>query len=380
MSSSRLEVELKRDFPGIMSDPDLDFSVSKGREALLRQTLPVIDTDQQTTGNPEVRVARIAEADGYYMSGLRISVSVSPSMPNLNSTLGALLVGTSASSLLYGVSTMQAYIYYQHFPGDHWALKSFVAFIWITEGVHFGCMMNTLYSVLVVDDTTLLEKPLGDLGEPRSTNALIFITITLAVSVHIFFTRRIWKLFNTWLLPNIFHAMSLLQFSAGVALCALSLRLSSISELMSHWKWVGVLMWTVGAVEDTMITATLVYWLARQRKYAHHSTNAFLDKIIMWSIETGFITFSLSLVIVISFSTMPHDYVWMALSVIQARMYCISLYTSLNSRSVLRDMLAVERHLTFSGIGGIATPSHPIIRIEQLSVQQEAQAIETRPK
>nr|GAT61401.1 predicted protein [Mycena chlorophos] len=306
MSSSRLEVELKRDFPGIMSDPDLDFSVSKGREALLRQTLPVIDIDQQTTGNPEVRVARIAEANGYYVAGLRISVSgdtssetwdaveraeaeslhachrcgeegqrarrgwqtsrkrstvltfyhsrrvrlispfelwawlvkryciewrtccvnfqplalgtlfqanygrpfklkdknaavrpftvLSPSMPNLNSTLGALLVGTSASSVLYGVSTMQAYIYYQHFPGDHWALKSFVAFIWITEGVHFGCMMNTLYSVLVVDDTTLLEEPLGNLREPRSTNALIFITITLAVSVHIFFTRRIWKL------------------------------------------------------------------------------------------------------------------------------------------------------------------------------------------
>ena len=45
---------------------------------------------------------------------------------DLDITIGALLIGTFISVALFGFTTLQAYNYYLHYPGDQWKLKGLV--------------------------------------------------------------------------------------------------------------------------------------------------------------------------------------------------------------------------------------------------------------
>ncbi|KAJ7052226.1 hypothetical protein C8F01DRAFT_625572 [Mycena amicta] len=252
-----------------------------------------------------------------------------------NPTLGALLIGTMCGAILFGVTTMQAYVYFSRFPDDHWMIKSTVAFVWTAEATHVGTVSHTLYTLLVTDyghPERLLERP------PRSIIGYIFITVTVAVAVQVFFSYRIWILSKSRIIPYITYTLSFVRFAIGTALFAVGLGVSSVTEFGTKWQWLGITMWSLSAAEDVTITATLVYLLWAQRTKVHKSTTAFLDKIIMWAIETGLLTCSFSLITVILFHLMPGNFIWIAFSTLEARMFSNSLFASLNSRAVLREM------------------------------------------
>ncbi|KAJ7066314.1 hypothetical protein C8F01DRAFT_1365869 [Mycena amicta] len=261
-----------------------------------------------------------------------------------NSTIGAMLLGTMVGAVLFGVTTMQAYMYWTRFPDDHWAIKATVCFIWLAEATHVGLVTNTVYELLIVDyghPERLLERP------PRSIIGYIFMTVTIAVSVQVFFSYRIYVLSQSRIIPFITYTLSFVRLAFGTSLFSVGLSVTSVTQLITKWQWIGLVMWSLSAAEDVLITGTLVYLLMQQKGRVHKTTNAFLDKIIMWSIETGLLTSSFSLITVILFHTMPNNFIWIAFSTIEARMFSNSLLASLNSRSVLREIR--DRPKLFSG-------------------------------
>ncbi|KAF7290418.1 hypothetical protein HMN09_01299900 [Mycena chlorophos] len=269
---------------------------------------------------------------------------------NPNPTLGALLIGVLGGCVLYGVSTMQVYMYYQRFPDDHRIMKFFVMFIWIAEGTHVGAIANTLYTLCIIDyghPERLLERP------PREEPLVAPTQVRAAhlPAVQLFFSYRILILSRSRIIPYLMTVISLIRFALGTSLFAVGLNVTSVTEFGTKWQWLGIAMWGLSAVEDMTITSTLVYLLMIQRKNVHRSTTAFLDKIIMWSIETGLLTSSFSLTTVILYHTMPNNYIWVAFSTLEARMFANSLYASLNSRATLRDMQGTSRNLNFSASG-----------------------------
>ncbi|KAF7320524.1 hypothetical protein HMN09_00136100 [Mycena chlorophos] len=252
-----------------------------------------------------------------------------------NPTLGALLVGTLCGAVLFGVTTVQAYIYSTRFPDDHWMIKSTVAFIWCAEAAHMAAVSNTLYTYTVLDygnPESLLTRP------PRSIVGYIFITVTIAVAVQVFFSYRIYVLSQSRIVPMITYLLSLIRLGLGYSLFAVGNSVTSLQEFSTKWQWLGVTMWTLSAVEDVTITLTLVFLLWQQRGRAAKTTTAFIDKIILWSLETGFLTAAFSLSTVLLFHTMPNNFIWIGCSVVEARVFSNSLFASLNSRSVLREM------------------------------------------
>ncbi|KAF7291164.1 hypothetical protein MIND_01259600 [Mycena indigotica] len=252
-----------------------------------------------------------------------------------NPTLGAMLVGTLCGCILYGVTCVQAYIYSTRFPDDHWMIKFSVCFIWMAESAHTGTVCHTLYTLLINDyghPELLLARP------PRSIIGYIEITVIIAVYVQVFFSYRIWVLSKSRIIPAFTYTLSLVRFGLGTTLFSVGLNVKSVTEFGTKWQWLGIAMWSLSAVEDVTITSALVYLLFQQRKNVHKSTTAFLDKIIMWSIETGMLTCSFSLATVILFHLMPNNFIWIAFSTLEARMFSNSLLASLNSRSVLREL------------------------------------------
>ncbi|KAI6102920.1 hypothetical protein F5141DRAFT_1133767, partial [Pisolithus sp. B1] len=51
--------------------------------------------------------------------------------------------------MLYGITTLQTYVYYMHYSEDASITKSIVAAIWIFDTLHVSFMCHMLYYYLV---------------------------------------------------------------------------------------------------------------------------------------------------------------------------------------------------------------------------------------
>ncbi|KAI9437001.1 hypothetical protein H4582DRAFT_2129800 [Lactarius indigo] len=81
-----------------------------------------------------------------------------PALIPVNNTLGALFIGTILSSIIYGVTWLQVYSYYNsHSSRDRWPLKSFVAFLMYTfsKALPFQPMIVTSHPTRLIDSANV---------------------------------------------------------------------------------------------------------------------------------------------------------------------------------------------------------------------------------
>ncbi|KAI6163247.1 hypothetical protein EDD17DRAFT_1572162 [Pisolithus thermaeus] len=69
---------------------------------------------------------------------------------------GSFLIAGLTSAMLYGITTLQTYVYYMHYPEDAAIIKFLVAAIWILDTLHVSFMCHALYYYLVKPKYLLL--------------------------------------------------------------------------------------------------------------------------------------------------------------------------------------------------------------------------------
>ncbi|KAF7355528.1 hypothetical protein MSAN_01469800 [Mycena sanguinolenta] len=211
--------------------------------------------------------------------------SVLPPPFNPNVTLGALEIGVLVSYVLFGITTVQTYIYSTRFPDDPWKLKAFVAFVWLCEFAHAICIGHTVYTYTITDyghpERLLLPVP-------KSLEVAVFFSGIIAASVQCFFSRRIYVLSESLYIPCFTWILALLRCALSVVAFVSGIRMDALRSYESHWGWLAITLWTVSAANDVIIAATLVYLFSRRRNNAlafrNRSTAALVDKLIAWTI------------------------------------------------------------------------------------------------
>ncbi|KAJ7083053.1 hypothetical protein B0H15DRAFT_851016 [Mycena belliarum] len=257
----------------------------------------------------------------------------SPSF-DADSTLGALLVGTLVSYVLFGVTTTQVYIYYDRFPEDSSKMKAMVASVWLGELAHVICIGHSLY-VMVITDYGHPER-LAHI--PSSLFAATFVGGMVSAGVQSFFAFRIYILSKSLWIPCICWAMSLFRvlpsnivtFSYGIH--------EPLGEFIDKWNWLFDTVWAISAANDLLIAISLVFLLYRQRNYTLKRTTAVVNKLIAWTVETGVVTSAAGIIMMAFFIINRASFIWMAWFVVIARLFSNSLLASLNSRASLRAL------------------------------------------
>ncbi|KAJ7844676.1 hypothetical protein B0H13DRAFT_2364070 [Mycena leptocephala] len=273
----------------------------------------------------------------------------SPSF-DADSTLGALLIGTLVSYVLFGVATTQTYIYYGRFPDDSRAMKATVALVWCAEFAHAICIGCTIYSMVITNyghPERLVQLP----------NSLVASTVIGSLVSPILL-----RLPNLHPLQKSHHPVHLLgpitvpRHPPNVVMLKFGIH-EPLGDFLSSWGWLFDTVWAVSAVNDLFIASTLVVLLYRRRSLGLKSTAAVVDKMITWTIETGVVTSIASIVMMSVFLSMRFNFIWMALFVIIPRraftpsvpplvsmsnktthivVFSNSFFASLNSRAALR--------------------------------------------
>ncbi|KAJ7439363.1 hypothetical protein FB451DRAFT_1377974 [Mycena latifolia] len=230
---------------------------------------------------------------------------------NPNTTIGAYEIGVLTSYALFGVTTIQVYVYYSRFPRDPRELKLLVAFVWSCEMAHAVCIGHTLYGMTVSD----FAHPELLILVPKSLAIAVMFSGIIGAAVQVFFAFRIYGVSKSLWIPCLSWTLSFLRLLGSIAVCVYGLRTKTIPEFEVRWAWLLNCLWSVASGNDVLIAATLVYCLSRQRTMADNRTVAFVDKLIAWTID-----------------------IWLGCFVVTARLYSNSLLANLNSRASLRAM------------------------------------------
>ncbi|KAF9064979.1 hypothetical protein BDP27DRAFT_1332725 [Rhodocollybia butyracea] len=262
-------------------------------------------------------------------------------MTIIDQTLGVSLTGILIAGVLFGLFTSQVYYFHQNFPRESpWVkfglVRTLFQTTWLAntdcirfiELAHTICIFHIAY-VLTISHFQALEVLVT---VPPSFPATVLFHAIVAVLAQGYFTYRIARLTGPpYIIPWVCGILMLYQLGFDI-----------ITQYFMHFSWLVPIPLVLRAVVDAVISATLVYNLLVQRKKSSYkSTIAVIDKLVLWSIETGIITSVIGIALLICFFVDNEtNYAWVALLIIFPK--ADIQICSMNSRVRLREMQATE--------------------------------------
>ncbi|RDB16839.1 hypothetical protein Hypma_002482 [Hypsizygus marmoreus] len=236
--------------------------------------------------------------DKYLRSDIRYLTSVYPGAslrtprssrilfmsPIISAFLGPAEVGYTIATFLFGLATVQTYMYYQDFYTDPLPLKILVAVIWVAELMHQICLEHATYFYTVTsfgNFVVLLEKP------PLSWEMIIPLTGLVFFLVTGFLVYRLWISTRSILLVATLSVLLTGRFALACVLTVLGHGTPSLLEFLVHHGNLISITWFCGTGVDVIMMAALCYDLYTQRHSLIYRASTRFDRCVMWCIATG---------------------------------------------------------------------------------------------
>ncbi|KAK7056365.1 hypothetical protein VNI00_002919 [Paramarasmius palmivorus] len=286
-------------------------------------------------------------------------VSILSSAPK--AITGTLMLGYLLSWGLFGVLTVQVYLYYTAFPGDQKKFKVLVYLIYSLDAMQtimlthdafqrfvygYGDLqalgrVNLLWFSLPLLDglgKCSLLRWLTDSALTRTTNAVAYLVqLQYAYRIHLLSPK---SKKSTGVLVMIMIT-SLAQFGgaiSGAITCFAFEQLgdaSSDSGVLTSVRLEFSYVWLVGSViADVTIALSMIFVLSRyDRKPNPFRTHSVIRRIIRLTVETGSVTAILAICLLALFvTTISHDAYYFAPGATLAKVYSNSFMVIVNSR------------------------------------------------
>ncbi|KAI0637551.1 hypothetical protein C8Q77DRAFT_374311 [Trametes polyzona] len=253
--------------------------------------------------------------------------------------VGALLIEVCLACILYGVTTLQMFIYYQTFSNDSRFLKGVVGTVWVLESVHTALCMEMVYAYTVTHfgDFEFMGRIYWGAG------ASILVGVFISALVHGFYIRRVWIMSSGSIAITAFITiLALCRFGCGIGSFVLSLETTEWAPFRAQVSPLVTIALGLGCASavDVLVSLTLSYYIQRDRgkwESGSQESDSRIDTILIYAVNTGAITAIASLLSVILFATQKQSLVFLGLVEIQSKLYANSFLGSLNVRAAGRD-------------------------------------------
>ncbi|KAI9435955.1 hypothetical protein H4582DRAFT_492140 [Lactarius indigo] len=256
---------------------------------------------------------------------------------------GALLIATVLSSIIYGVTWLQVYSYYDsHCSRDRWPLKSFVAFLMLVDSANLVFLIYTTYHLVI---TNFGDYQIAEFT-PWSLAAILLSTVILEGSVQNFYAYRIYCLgWRSLYLPSAISIVSLTEFVIGIVYSTQIMKHKHDSEL-GAFQWFFIATLCLKVLCDVLITVGMVYTLLSNRTRVRRTNNA-LNLLAIYAINCGILHLVFAISCVTLFTRFQYTLIWTPSLFIMVRLSLCAFMAILNSRDNLRE--------TLDGSGGVVS-------------------------
>ncbi|KAF4575366.1 hypothetical protein EYR36_006725 [Pleurotus pulmonarius] len=230
------------------------------------------------------------------------------------SSIAAIEIGILVSSVLFGIVTLQAFIYFRTYPSDPKPLKILAGVIWALEFGGMICVSNLLYEATI---TKYRNAPLlMFVNPPTQINISNLISACTACLVEVWFAERV-RRFTGVLWPALVFWFLIFVTFAGAILVSAVLFTRGLLEFTANWRWASTTCWILSAVIDVSMASLLCFNLLQQRQSLFQRVMAITTTILSM--------------------TMPYNLIYMGVYTCTARIYANSFFASLNARNNLRS-------------------------------------------
>ncbi|KAG7086341.1 hypothetical protein E1B28_002303 [Marasmius oreades] len=260
--------------------------------------------------------------------------------------IGALEIGIVTSTFLFGITTTQTYLYYQLFPHDPKWTRQLVSVVWFFELGHSISAVHALYAYTILH---FGDSNVPHMKAPLSIAVNLIISEIVFVFVQGYFLHRITKVSRTWFFTFGCSFLLLVRFVITFVAFVEAVLMDSLDQYTKDWNWALITLLSIGSFVDLVIPFGLVYFLYAQRSSAYKTTAAIVDKLILWTVETGLATGFLAVLILIFYLSLKGKFAWMSVYMCLPKMFSNAFLANLNSRVKLRAMQESTDVLEMSG-------------------------------
>ncbi|KAF8955007.1 hypothetical protein BDZ97DRAFT_1862068 [Flammula alnicola] len=255
----------------------------------------------------------------------------------ISNTFGALEIGSSVAIFLFGIVTLQCYMYFSRFDDDRLAFRALVAVIWFLELGHTIAVAYEVYRSTIL----LYGRPQDAVKFPGFAGVIVLGGL-ITTFVQWFFAYRAWSVLpNPWRFVGL--ACALAAFSRLVMSIYTAIQLLAKPTALAFsldTQPVITTLFAMGAMIDVTIAISMVYFLMQKREKSLSRVSRLIDRLIGFSIRTGLVTSIAAVVVLILYRTMPRNLIYFATYTPLAKLYSNSLLSALNARSSLRDTVS----------------------------------------
>ncbi|KAJ6457264.1 hypothetical protein C8R45DRAFT_1033092, partial [Mycena sanguinolenta] len=276
------------------------------------------------------------------------------SVPDVPSTMGALLLGGLFASMLSGVVSVQTLLYFRMYKGDPVKFKVLVLGVWGLDTLHTAFIWAGLWDYLIVFYGGDFNTKINSI--PWSISMTVVITAIVTFLVHCFFVHRIFLLSrgNLFMVSPVI-ILALLRLAAASVTTGKMFQYKSFDVFKQHARWIFTLGLAVSSAVDVLITSLLFYLFQSKKPDTGHLKHV-MDKLMLYAFETGSLTCIATIVALICWVTMSQNLIFLGLHFVIGKLYANSLLATLNTRRNIR------RGSTSSGERGavmfLETPRH----------------------
>ncbi|KAI6158554.1 hypothetical protein EDD17DRAFT_1899391 [Pisolithus thermaeus] len=270
-------------------------------------------------------------------------------MTSVMDSFAPALVGGFISSMIYGITTLQTYMYYMHYPKDALTLKLLVAALWVLDTVHVSFNAATSFNCYAQ------SLQIATYGVPTSFEYVIWsmpgsvlMNVLIISAVQCFFAHQIHYLCHSklkwWLTTPILKPVGL-SSSLGCTIKDISIG-SGLGWLINPNDNVatrimidsGVPSMALVATADVLIAVSLCVLLyERGSSSAIPSTKRLLNTLIIYTVNRCLLTSLVAIALLTMTINDQTSSAWATgLDFLVGKLYANSLLATLNSRQHLR--------------------------------------------
>jgi len=272
---------------------------------------------------------------------------------HLDNTYGAAFIGMVVAAVLYGVSCLQAFYYYTH-QNDTWHNKLTVTAAMIFDTVHQALITHAVYTYTITDWGNVEQLQLM----VWSLLVEVLFTALTALIVQSFLTMRIWRLSNRNIyITGACAVLVVAGFVSTIVYFFKALRFKTLASLATV-EGESMAVNVFGAAADILIAATLCTILHVSRSRVH-KFDAMINKLIIFSVNTGLLTSLCALGSLISTIAAGKTFIYVPFYFCLGRVYTNSLLATLNARKIIRGSSVTTRLGESISVSLAAPPKSP---------------------
>ncbi|KAH8088918.1 hypothetical protein BXZ70DRAFT_910031 [Cristinia sonorae] len=224
---------------------------------------------------------------------------------------------------LYGVLTVQVYLYYISFPKDNYKLKTVVASAYILDTIQL--------TLATYDGFRIYGSGWGD-AKQLDTMSLQWVSLPVLGGLvgalyQIFYAWRIYALGQNRWLACIILLISMVVIGSGIYEGAACARLLLMSEAPRRTykptiAWIGC-----AALGEAIITGSMFYYLHKARRSSRvKQTTNLLTRLIALTIETGLISATVDVTGLALFIALPDAAYYEPLAIVASKLFSIRVF------------------------------------------------------